>query len=81
MKKTLATLMFLAFGLGASTSFAQNAEPAHVPNPAAHSMKMDAPQTHQMAPAPHAPGMQLEPHHKPVMKKHRKPKNHMHKPM
>ena len=83
MKKTPATLMVLAFGLGASTSFAQNAEPAQMPAPMNHSMKMQAPQVHQTMPAPHAQRMQAEPNHnrKPAVKKHRKPKHRMHKPM
>ena len=85
MKKTLATLMVLAFGLGASTSFAQNAEPAPmpapIPAPMNHSMKMQTPEAHQAVPAPHVQRMQAEPNHKPAAKKHRKPKHRMHLPM
>lgn len=76
MKKPLTALMVLAFGLGASTSFAQNAEPEHMTAPAAHNMKMDAPQAHQAAPAPQAKRMPPAPHQQ-AKKKKRMPKHRM----
>lgn len=79
MKKTIATLMLLAFG--ASTSFAQNIEPVYMPSSATHSMKIDAHQVHQASPKPRTKRIQPAPHHKQATKKYRKTKQRKHQSM